>query len=100
VISPKTKPRPKPGPVTDHFGATSVASALSIRAGATPLGPNHPNMLFPVNTSKQDISTWQRLGHFYLALTIGIPIGKPGHSLNRVGFEGGCPIRQVGRHPH
>jgi hypothetical protein len=69
VTFPKTKPRPKPGPVTDHFGATSVASALSIRAGATPHGPIHPNMLLSVNPSKEDISTWQESGRFYSALT-------------------------------
>ena len=53
----------------DHFGASSVASALPIRSGATPTEPYHPNIHFLSLTSKPDISTWHRVGHFYLALT-------------------------------
>ena len=52
-------------------GASPVASALGIRLGATPRGPTHPNMPFSTRPSKPDISTWHRLGHFYLALTQG-----------------------------
>ena len=50
-------------------GASPVASALGIRLGATPRGLTHPNMPFSDHTLKPDISTWQRIGHFYLALT-------------------------------
>src|SRR6185312_4561227 len=52
------------------FGANSVASALGFRSGATPFGHVHLNP-FPQRSSlKQDISIWQRSGHFYLALTV------------------------------
>jgi len=51
--------------------ASPVASALGIRLGATPHGRAHPNMPFSARTSKPDISTWHRIGHFYLALTAG-----------------------------
>src|SRR5258708_33944770 len=53
-----------------YFGANSVASALNLpRHRDVP--KNHPHSKpHPSNpTSKPDISTWQRLGHFYLALT-------------------------------
>jgi hypothetical protein len=50
-------------------GASPVASALGIRSGATPCGLTHPNIPFSAGRSKPDISIWQRLGHFYLALT-------------------------------
>jgi hypothetical protein len=50
-------------------GANSVASALGFRSGATPFGHDHTNTTFQHPSSKQDISIWQRRGHFYLALT-------------------------------
>src|SRR5690242_15103499 len=50
-------------------GASSVASALGIRSGATPSGHHQLNPTPPQPASKPDISTWQRSGHFYLALT-------------------------------
>jgi hypothetical protein len=56
-------------PIRD--GASPVASALGIRLGATPCGLTHLNMPFSARPSKPDISTWQRIGHFYLALTYG-----------------------------
>ncbi len=37
--------------------------------GATPGGLIHPNLHLLPWSSKPDISTWQRIGHFYLALT-------------------------------
>ena len=53
-----------------YFGANPVASALNLpQERDSP--ENHPYSnpaLFPL-PSKPDISTWQRLGHFYLALT-------------------------------
>src|SRR5688572_18889618 len=51
------------------FGASPVASALGIRSGATPRGRLQPTMPSLIEPSKADISTWQRRGHFYLALT-------------------------------
>jgi hypothetical protein len=53
----------------DFSGASPVASALGIRLGATPCGLIHPNIHSPLCSSKQDISTLQRIGHFYFALT-------------------------------
>ena len=55
------------------FGASPVvASALSIRSGATPRGrihsKPHPSALPP----KEDISTLLGIGHFYFALTVDL----------------------------
>ena len=50
-------------------GASSVASALGIRSGATPRGPFHTNIHSFRHHSKPDISTLLALGHFYFALT-------------------------------
>ena len=50
-------------------GASPVASALSIRLGATPCGPIYPNIRSLRRLQKQDISTWHGIGHFYSALT-------------------------------
>jgi hypothetical protein len=53
------------------FGASPVvASALGIRLGATPRGPIHSNIHPLALRHKEDISTWQKSGHFYLALTM------------------------------
>ena len=54
-------------------GASSVASALSIRSGATPRGHCQPNTPLPKFRSKQDISTLLAIGHFYFALTGILP---------------------------
>jgi len=51
------------------FGASSVASALSTRSGATPRGCIYPNSQPLTTPPKPDISTLLRLGHFYFALT-------------------------------
>ena len=64
------------GSVTDAFFGASpvVASALGIRSGATPGGRIHPNIRPSTLPCKEDISTWQTTGHFYLALTaVGTP---------------------------
>ncbi len=50
-------------------GANSVASALGVRSGATPFGHRHPTINSQHPFSKEDISTWQKSGHFYLAPT-------------------------------
>ena len=50
-------------------GAMPVASALGIRSGATPCGHPHHNAHSQSEPSKPDISKWQAIGHFYLALT-------------------------------
>src|ERR1700683_3849160 len=52
-------------------GASPVASALGVRLGATPRAPHQTNMTSPARLSKQDISTFLGLGHFYFALTSG-----------------------------
>ncbi len=53
----------------DFFGASSVASALGIRSGATPCGRIYTNMPSRFRSLKPDISTLPELGHFYFALT-------------------------------
>ena len=57
----------------DFFGASPVASALDLRLGRDPdtdrIYVITPSCLPP---SKQDLSTLQRIGHFYFALTEAI----------------------------
>ena len=65
------------GLVTVYFGADSVASALNpLRDRDVPenyaYSKPHPSGL----ASKPDISTWQRIGHFYLALTGMVLLGR------------------------
>jgi len=76
-----SKPKAKPsegtpqGPVdrgfaADYFGASPVASALNLpQERDSPENRIHTTAHSPVEPSKQDISTWQGIGHFYLALT-------------------------------
>ena len=53
-----------------YFGANSVASALNLPQERD-LPKNHPHSkpYLSASPTKQDISTLQRLGHFYFALT-------------------------------
>jgi hypothetical protein len=57
----------------DSANRRAVASALHQPPGRDPCGQTYPNMPFPPCLSNQDTSTWQKLGHFYLALTDGFP---------------------------
>src|SRR5579862_87264 len=50
-------------------GDSPVASAFSIRSGATPRGPIHTNTPLPNQPSEPDISTLLGLGRFYFAAT-------------------------------
>ena len=51
-------------------GASPVASALDLpQKSDPPKNRTHTTMPSSAHLSKQDISTWQRIGHFYLALT-------------------------------
>src|SRR5208282_2955490 len=61
-----------------YFGANSVASALNLPQERD-LPKNHHHSKPPLSnpTPQPDISTWQRLGHFYLALTAGAKILSP-----------------------
>src|SRR5437899_3702155 len=53
-----------------YFGANSVASALNLpQERDLPKNHSHSKPHLSNRTSKPDISTWQRIGHFYLALT-------------------------------
>ncbi len=53
-----------------YFGANSVASALNLpQERDLPKNHSHSKPHLSNRTPKQDISTWQRIGHFYLALT-------------------------------
>jgi hypothetical protein len=67
----KTGPPPQVGrgPLPIASGADSVASALHQPLGRDSGGQTHPSMHSPPYSSKPDVSTWQTLGHFYLALT-------------------------------
>ena len=73
-------------------GASSIASALGIRLGATPRERTHLNSQLQFHPTKQDISTLLGLGHFYFALTggqwlcISQPCPRPAwyHSTERV----------------
>ena len=56
-----------------YFGANSIASALNLpRDRDVPKNHSHSKPHLSNRPSKPDISTWQRLGHFYLALTEAI----------------------------
>jgi hypothetical protein len=56
-----------------YFGASPVASALYPRLGRDPSADRfHTNMPSSSAWSKQDISTLQRIGHFYFALTVNL----------------------------
>jgi len=66
----------KPSGVTrgfpaDFFGAIPVASALGAAAGATPPQRLQIIMAALLPPPKPELSTWQRIGTFYLALTVG-----------------------------
>ena len=63
------KPLRKQKGLCRFFGASSVASALGIRSGATPRGLIHPNIQLWNPRRKPDILTLLGLGHFYFALT-------------------------------
>ena len=55
----------------DCLGASSIASALGIKSRRDPaLNANHSTIASAATCPKADISTWQRIGHFYLALTV------------------------------
>jgi hypothetical protein len=82
MVKSKSKPKKTKPSDGDCFGATRgldadaffgaspvVASALGIRSGATPRGRIHSNTHPSALRHKEDISTWQKRGHFYLALT-------------------------------
>jgi hypothetical protein len=54
------------------FGANSVASALDHCFGRDPVAADkQPNTPSSAAAAKEDISIWQPIGHFYLALTVG-----------------------------
>ena len=58
------------GFAADYFGASPVASALNLpQERDLPKNRTHTTILSSADLSKQDISTWQGIGHFYLALT-------------------------------
>src|ERR1700722_17859844 len=53
-----------------YFGANSVASALNLpQERDLPKNQSHSKPPLSNSIPKPDISTWQRIGHFYLALT-------------------------------
>jgi hypothetical protein len=52
-------------------GANSVASALGTSPGATPAKLCQHNMRVLNRPSEPELSTWLRVGTFYLALTVG-----------------------------
>ena len=54
----------------DCFGASPVASALGMESRRDPaLHSQHFTIASLATRPRPDISTWQRIGHFYLALT-------------------------------
>ena len=62
------------------FGASPVASALGSENRRDPVLHSHHFTIAPLATRpKPDISTWQQLGHFYLALTYSkFPVDNQG----------------------
>src|SRR5207302_4315783 len=64
------------------FGASPVAAVFGSAPGSA-TSPEHRiqnTLASPAVPSKQDISTWQRIGHFYLALTVT----EPKHRVYRI----------------
>ena len=56
------------------FGASPVAAASDLESRRDPaLDSHHSTTAPPATWPQPDISTWQRIGHFYLALTHEIP---------------------------
>ena len=52
------------------FGASPVAAAWGFKSRRDPaLHSNHSASAPPADRTEPHISTWQRIGHFYLALT-------------------------------
>jgi hypothetical protein len=55
-----------------YSGANSIASALHLPDGRDPAeNQSHSKPELSTAVSKPDISTWHKIGHFYLALTDG-----------------------------
>ena len=78
AIQKQNPPTSVGGPAAVYFGASPVASALDPRLGRDPSADRfHANMPSSSAGSKQDISTLQRIGHFYFALT-GVRRNYPG----------------------
>jgi hypothetical protein len=79
-IKPASKAKPSAGAspcilnrglAAVYSGANSIASALHLLNGRDPAeNQSHSNPELSVAASKPDISTWQRIGHFYFALTL------------------------------
>jgi hypothetical protein len=69
---------------------------VGIRLGVTPRGPSHSKLSLSTLRRKPDISTWQRLGHFYLALTVRRGsrdrAKEPGKELRVLAFPAANPI--------
>jgi hypothetical protein len=73
AIQKQSPPSTVGGPAAVYFGASPVASALDPRFGRDPSADRfHTNMPSSSVWSKPDISTLQRIGHFYFALTAHI----------------------------
>jgi hypothetical protein len=64
------------GFATDAFFGASpvVASALGIRSGATPCGPDQTNMPSKIKRTKPELLTLQKTGSFHFALTRKAPL--------------------------
>ena len=70
AIQKQSPPTSVGGPAAVYFGASPVASALDPRLGRDPSADRfHTNTPSSSVWSKPDISTLQRIGHFYFALT-------------------------------
>jgi hypothetical protein len=70
TIQKQSPPTSVGGLAAVYFGASPVASALDPRLGRDPSADRfHTNMPSSSAYPKPDISTLQRIGHFYFALT-------------------------------
>ena len=70
AIQKQNPPTSVGGLAAVYFGASPVASALDPHLGRDPSADRfHTNMPSSSARSKPDISTLQRIGHFYFALT-------------------------------
>jgi len=78
-------------PSADFFGASSVASALDLRRGRDPVTDrSQSSMRVRADPSKPELSTLQKTGTFYFALTV-----RSGWSRSRANWSTITPPRRA-----
>ena len=108
AIQKQNPPTEAGGFAAAYFGASPVASALDPRLERDPSADRfHTNMPSPSAWSKPDISTLQRIGHFYfassakeIAFLCGVSVGTITHlavKWRKSGGAEGIPAIKIGK---